>query len=48
MSLPLTEKVPISDIQADISEAQLAWWVDTMLKNGMLESPIDVGKLIFR
>ena len=48
MSLPLTEKVPISDIQADISEAQLAWWVDIMLRNGMLESPIDVGKLIFR
>jgi NitT/TauT family transport system substrate-binding protein len=48
LPLPLREKVPIGDMQPDISEAQLAWWVDIMRKNDMLDSPIDVGKLIFR
>jgi NitT/TauT family transport system substrate-binding protein len=48
LSSPLMQKVPIGDVQPDISEAQLAWWVDIMRKNDMVESPIDVGKLIFR
>jgi len=48
LSSPLMEKVPIGDIQPDISDAQLAWWVDIMRKNDMVDSPIDVGKLIFR
>jgi NitT/TauT family transport system substrate-binding protein len=48
LPLPLREKVPIAETQPDISEAQLAWWVDILRKNDMLESSIDVGKLIFR
>src|SRR5262245_43687857 len=46
LSSPLMEKIPIGDIQPDISDAQLAWWVDIMRKNDMVDSPIDVGKLI--
>ena len=48
MSLSLTQKLPIGETQPDIGEAQLAWWVDIMRRNGMLESTIEVGKLIFR
>jgi NitT/TauT family transport system substrate-binding protein len=48
MSPSLTHKLPLGEIQPDISEAQLAWWVDIMRRNDMLESSIDVGKLIFR
>ena len=48
MPLPLTQKVAIADMEPEISEAQLAWWVDIMRKNDMLEPPIDVSRLIFR
>ena len=48
LSADLTRKLDLGQTQPNVTAAQVSWWVDIMRKNDMLQSTIDVDKLIFR